>query len=665
MKKIFLILLTVFTAFVNDAMGQQQQPSRFLVKFKNKGNNTFSLSNPSAFLSARSINRRTRYSIPYDSTDLPVTIAYIDSLKAIPTVLVLNASKWLNQVSVKITDTTAANIAYVQNRINSLPFVLSYIPIAMKAGVDKNALPADPAAERMARIAADYYNYGPAANQIKIHNGEFLHNIGLRGNNMIVGMLDAGYKNYLTVRSLDSARANGQILGTYDFVANDTSVNEDHQHGMQCLSIIAANVPGEFVGSAPKSSFYLFKTEDVASETPIEEHNWVCGAERVDSAGGDVISSSLGYNTFDAPFTSHTYAELTGDITMPAIGADFAAKKGILVVNAAGNEGGNAWGKIITPADADSALAVGAVTSTGIAATFTSRGPTADGRRKPDVVSMGVGTILQFPNNTIGPGNGTSFACPNMAGLATCLWQGFPEVNNMRIIDVLRKAGSRANNPNDTIGYGIPDMKKAFLSLVHDFSTANATISNCKTNISWTSKDVSAMRYEIERSVSGQPYTKVFDRPGTGSVFGEHAYTYSDTLINIAAGSLSYRIKQVIDTSVAGLSAGYIDTLTVNLATSCSTTAINPINPYDNLVILQPNPTRGKVTLKITTETSIKDLRIQVADASGRITASYKRNKSAGTSLIEIPSGNFARGEYFIRVYNGNKLMATKKLVKL
>jgi serine protease AprX len=664
MKKLILILLTVFTAFAGDVFAQQQ-PSRFLVKFKNKGNNTFTLSNPAAFLSARSINRRTRYSIPYDSTDLPVTRAYIDSLKAIPTVLVLNASKWLNQVSIKVTDTTPSNIVYVQNRINSLPFVQSYTAIAMRAGIDKNALPADGEAERMARIQADYYNYGPAANQIKIHNGEFLHNIGLRGNNMVVGILDGGFKNYLTVRSLDSARTNGQILGTYDFVANETSVDEDHQHGMQCFSIIAANLPGEFVGSAPKSSFYLFRTEDVASETPIEEHNWVCGAETVDSVGGDVISSSLGYNVFDAPFTSHTYADLTGDITMPAIGADLAAKKGILVVNAAGNEGGNAWGKIITPADGDSVLAVGAVSSTGVPATFTSRGPTADGRKKPDVVSMGVGTILQFPNNTIGPGNGTSFACPNMAGLATCLWQGFPEVNNMRIIDALRKAGSRANNPNDTIGYGIPDLKKAFLSLIHDYSTATATVNNCKTSIAWTSKDVSGMRYEIERSVAGQPYAKVFDGAGTGSAFSEHAYTYSDTLINVAAGSVSYRIRQVIDTSVAGFSAGYIDTVNVNLATSCSTTAVNPVNPYDNLVILQPNPTRGKVTLKITTETSIKDLRILVADASGRITASYKRSKAAGIALIEIPSAGFARGEYFIRVYNGNRLLATKKLVKL
>jgi hypothetical protein len=663
MKKIFLILLTLFTAFFSEAIGQQ--PSRFLVKFKNKANNPYTLSNPSAFLSARSISRRTRYSIPYDSTDLPVTPRYIDSLASIPTVQILHASKWLNQVSVKITDTTPSNIAYVQNRINSMPFVLSYSAIAMRAGIDKNALPADPAAERMQRIEADYYNYGSAANQIKIHNGEFLHNIGLRGNNMVIGMLDGGYKNYLTMSSLDSARLNGQILGVYDFVVSDSSVNEDHQHGMECFSIIAANLPGQFVGSAPRSSFYLFRTEDVSSETPIEEHNWVCGAERVDSAGGDVISSSIGYNTFDSPFVSHSYSDLNGDVTMPAIGADFAAKKGILVVNAAGNYGATAWGKIITPSDADSALVVGAVSATGVPGTFTSRGPTADGRIKPEVASIGVGTTLQLPNNTIGTGNGTSFACPNMAGLATCLWQGFPEVNNMKIIDVLKKAGNRANNPNDTIGYGIPDLKKAFLMLLHDFSTATATISNCKTAIAWTSKDIAGMKFEMERSIAAQPFVKIGETAGTGSIFAAHPYNFSDTLINVMAGSISYRIRQVIDTSTAGFSAGYIDTVNVTLTASCIPTALPQVNPYDNLIILQPNPTRGKVTLKITTENAIRDLRIQVADAAGRITANYKRSKASGAALIEIPSGNFARGEYFIRIYNGTKLLSSKKLVRL
>jgi serine protease AprX len=659
--------LPVLTLFVLFAFQHAcaQQPSRFLVKFKNKSNNPYSISNASAFLSQRSIGRRTRYGILLDSTDLPVTPRYIDSVAAIPTVIILNKSKWLNQVSIKITDTTPANIAAVQNRINALPFVQSFTAIAMRAGIDKNALPpADPSSARTTRELGDYYNYGNAASQIKLHNGEFLHNIGLRGNGMVIGILDGGFKNYLTVKAFDSARANGQILGIYDFVAKDSSVNEDHQHGMECFSIIAGNVPGQLVGSAPKSSFYLFRTEDVASETPIEEHNWVCGAERVDSAGGDVISSSLGYNTFDAPFTSHTYAEFNGNTTMPAIGADLAAKKGLLVVNAAGNEGANSWGKIITPADGDSVLAVGAVNSTGIPASFTSRGPTSDGQVKPDVASMGVGTILQFPDNSISGGNGTSFACPNMAGLATCLWQGFQEFNNMKIINALRKAGSRATNPNDTIGYGIPDLKKATLSLLHDYSTANAAVNNCKTNISWNSKDISGMKYEIERSVGGQPFAKIGENAGSGPAFDSHNYTYNDSLINIAPGQINYRIRQVIDTSLAGFSAGYIDTVTVNLSSSC-VTSVSAVNPYLKEIVLQPNPAYSRVTVKVNTLNAIRDLRIRITDATGKDMGTLFGSKGSGSILIPVDITHLAKGKYYIMIYDGNMLIATRQLLKL
>src|SRR6185295_11454918 len=212
--------------------------------------------------------------------------------------------------------------------------------------------------------------------------GEFLHNIGLRGQGMQIAMLDAGYLSYTTLRSLDSVNQNGQILGTWDFVNRETSVTEDYLHGMQCLSTIVANIPGQFVGKAPKASFYLFRTEDVNSEYPIEEFNWVCGAERADSLGSDVISSSLGYNTFDNASFNHTYSQMNGNTALCTIGADLAAKKGMIVFNAAGNEGTNGWHYIIAPADGDSVVAVGAVNSSGSVGSFSSDGLSADGRIK-------------------------------------------------------------------------------------------------------------------------------------------------------------------------------------------------------------------------------------------------------------------------------------------
>jgi hypothetical protein len=646
---------------------QLQAQSRYIIKFKNKSNNSFSVSNPSAFLSQRSIDRRTRYNILLDSTDIPVSPQYISSLRSVPGVAILNVSKWLNQVSIQTTDITAINT------INAFSFVQSSSAIAARNITSdindkwKN-LATGTDGFRSSNLLADFYNYGLSYPQIHIHNGEFLHNIGLRGQNMIVGMLDAGYLNYLTVKAFDSVRANNQILGTHDFVALESSVNEDNAHGMQCFSTIAANIPGQFIGTAPKASFYLFRTEDFFSEYPIEEHNWVCGAERLDSAGGDLISSSLGYNVFDAPLTaaSYTYAQLNGNNTISVTGADLAAKKGILVVNSAGNSGNDSWKYIITPADGDSVLAVGAVNTSGVVAPFSSYGPSSDGQVKPDVAAVGVQTVIQNPNNIVGTGNGTSFAAPIMAGLATSLWQGFPEFNNMKIIDALRKAGSIASSPNDRIGYGIPDVKKALVQLTKDFATASASVAACNTTLSWKSKDMSTMKYEIERKAPGEPdYKKIGERFGTASVFSTRSYTYTDTLVNIAAGTTSYRIRQIFDTAAGTFTADIIQSINVSLSSGCITTAINPVTAFENDLLLIPNPANNKFAIRITSQNAIPELSIQIMDALGKRIRIINTQKPSGIALIPINISGLARGKYFISIYNKNILIGTRELLKL
>jgi serine protease AprX len=642
------------------------QTTRYIIRFRDKGTSPYSFTNPLAYLSQRAVDRRTRYSIPLDSTDLPITPRYIDSLRLAGNVTIINKSKWLNSVSIQTSDATALA------KINSFPFVLSVTGIAPRiANTNTNKLERDEQPLLLQRendITADFFNYGSSFNQVHIHNGEFLHNIGLRGQSMVICMLDAGFNNYHNLKAFDSVRINGQVLGIYDFVAKDSSVEEDDVHGMECFSTIAANIPGQFVGTAPKANFYLFRTENSVGEYPIEEHNWVCGAERVDSVGGDVISSSLGYNTFDSPVAgfSHTYADMNGNTTMPAIGADLAAKKGILVVNSAGNEGSSPWKFIVTPADGDSVMAVGAVNTAGWAALFTSLGPSFDGQVKPDVASVGVGTIVQLPGNTVGGNNGTSFSAPNMAGLTTCLWQGFPEYNNMRIIDALRKSGSRANNPNDSIGYGIPDVKKALINLLKTFATSSASIANCRTTISWTSKDMSAMKYEIERMLPGQSsFITITQQNGSGSIFSTRsAYQYEDVLNNVQAGTITYRIRQIIDTAAATLTADYIDTATVNLASACTATGITPVT-VDNEITLSPNPAKEKFTLKITTSAPVSKLIIRIFDGKGREVAIFNRSKSAGTTSFDFPISNFASGKYYVSIYDGSSLMTTKELIKL
>jgi hypothetical protein len=473
---------------------------------------------------------------------------------------------------------------------------------------------------------------------------------------MIIGMLDAGFTNYLTVKAFDSARVNGQILGTWDFVQKHIDVNEDHSHGMQCLSTIAANIPGQFVGTAPKASFYLFRSEDAATEYPIEEHNWVCAAERVDSAGGDVISSSLGYTSFDAPIQSHTYAEMNGNTTIAAIGADLAAKKGILVVNAAGNDGGNAWKYINTPADGDSVLAVGAVDVNGAVGGFSSYGPSSDGQVKPDVAAVGVSAVVQFPNNTIARNNGTSFATPIIAGLVTCLWQGFQEFNNMKIINSLRQSGSIANAPNDRIGYGIPDVKKAVMNLLKEFSTATVSANNCQANITWTSKDIAAMKYEIERKAPGEnTYTKIAERFGTGNIFKTNSYQYNDPVSSLPSGPVQYRIRQIIDTALTSLMADYIDTVMVDIL-SCGA---------KHTLLVIPNPiTNNNFSIQINTEEA-QPINVKIINALGQTIREITRDKPAGTISFPISISHLANGNYFLQVFSRARLIGTTTVLKL
>ena len=435
---------------------------------------------------------------------------------------------------------------------------------------------------------------------------------------------------------------------------------------MECFSIIAANIPGSFVGSSPKSNFHLFRTEDAGTEYPIEEHNWACGAERLDSAGGDVISSSLGYNTFDDTIFNHTYADMNGNTTTAAIAADLAAKKGILVFNAAGNEGASPWHFILTPADGDSVVAVGAVTTAGTVAGFSSFGPSSDGQIKPDLASVGQGTTIQLTNNAIGSGNGTSFACPNMAGLGACLWQGFPEFNNMKIVNALRQSGNKASTPDDRVGYGIPNLKSAFVELLKEFSTANGSINNCRTTINWTSKDVSAMKYEIERKAPGETnYTKIAEKiPLTGNILSNHSYQFLDTLTNTQAGTINYRIRQIVDTASASFTAAYIDSIDIVLGSSCITTGIDPINPNEEKISIMPNPAINQFILKVKTPYAIPDMKVNIIDMKGRLMMQSFLSKGSGEMNFTFPINRLAKGKYIVTVYNGKKLLAAKELLK-
>ena len=478
--KSFLILVIILCLF-HQGFGQY---SRHIVRFRDKKGTLHSIASPATYLSQKSVERRNKQKIIIDSTDLPVSRAYLDSIRSIPNVSVMNTSKWLNQALIQTTDSLALN------RIRQFSFVKTATAIGLKANPDKDTiiqkkftetitpLPETIVRNQIQRTAkvSDTLSYGATYNQIHIHEGEYLHNLGYKGEGMTIAILDAGFFGYKTNPAVDSVRLQNRILAEYDFVKNELSVNEDDAHGFQCLSIIAANRPGIMVGSAPRARFYLFRTEDVFSEYPVEEQYWVVAAEYADSAGVDMISSSLGYSDFDDPVFNHEYRERDGNTAMVTIGADLAAKKGIIVMNSAGNSGnlGTDYKFVSTPADGDSVVAVGAVDANGNIAPFSSWGPNGAGKVKPDIVSIGLGTILANNSGNPASGNGTSFSNPNAAGLIACLWQAFQDFTNIEIVDAVKKSADRYLNPHPRYGYGIPNFRKAYGILATERVIRNA-----------------------------------------------------------------------------------------------------------------------------------------------------------------------------------------------
>ncbi len=470
----FFLLAGIFSA--------KGQFTRFTVQFTDKNGTPYSLDNPTSYLSEQAITRRSRQHLHVDSTDLPISPAYLDSILSIPGVQFLNLSKWFNQVLVRISDST------VLEKINAFPFVRKSQPVAasllppptlrrrgklegmMSLGDKKYS--AFPATWLECGPDTNFYSYGYSYLQIHMHNGEFLHNLGYHGENMTIAILDAGFLDYLSNPVFDSVRLGNQVLGTYDYVNLKTSVNEENVHGAYCFSILAANLPGQMIGSSPRSKYYLLKTEDVNSEYPVEEQNWVAAAEFADSAGADIISTSLGYDYFDDSIFNLNYAERNGHAALISIAANYAVAKGMIVTASAGNSGDatDESKYVACPGDADSSLTVGATDVNGLIAPFSSWGPNSSGEIKPNVVSVGEGTTIAGPDGSIGTGNGTSFSNPNIAGLVACLWQAFPGFANRDIINAVQESSSQYTKPDGRYGYGIPDFMKAYTILLQQQS---------------------------------------------------------------------------------------------------------------------------------------------------------------------------------------------------
>jgi subtilisin family serine protease len=274
---------------------------------------------------------------------------------------------------------------------------------------------------------------------------------------MVIAVLDGGFDGADVHPVFDSLRNNNQILGTKDFVNIGGNVYTESEHGKSVLSCIGANSPGQMIGTAPKASFWLLHSEDVKSENIIEEYNWVSAAEFADSVGADVINSSLSYQEFDDAQWTYDYEDMDGNTAVSTIGADIAVSKGILICNSAGNSGNSSFPWNGAPADADSVISVGAVNNQDQRVSFSSIGPTADDRIRPVVMALGGDATIAWGDQWVGTGSGTSFSSPILAGMATCLWQANPTMKVMDVYNAIRQSGSMSANPDNYMGYGIPD----------------------------------------------------------------------------------------------------------------------------------------------------------------------------------------------------------------
>ncbi len=455
-----LFLLNTFLGF--------SQSDKYVIYFSDKNGSPFSLTAPAAYLSPRAIQRRLTQNIPIQLDDLPVNQSYISQVEA-QGVTVLNRSKWFNAISIQTNDTNKLNA------VKALPFV-SKANALNRVSKTKKIEPLTkfdfeaklPSIVTVANRTAGL-SYGLAENQIQMIGGNLLHDLGFQGQGMVIAVLDAGFSDADNMVVFDSLRVGSQILGTRNFVDGGTSVYGYNGHGTSVLSTMGANIPGTFVGTAPKASYYLIRSEDILSESPIEEFNWAAGVEYADSVGADVINSSLGYTTFDNFLLNHTYADQDGKTNLSSKAASRCASKGIVVVVASGNEGSSFFHYISSPADADSILAIGAVDGTGNYVGFSSTGPSFDRRVKPNVAAQGSGAIVASPGGGIGGGSGTSFASPIIAGMVACLRQANPTKNYLEIIDAIQQSASQYNTPDSLKGFGIPN-----------FNLANILISGIK-----------------------------------------------------------------------------------------------------------------------------------------------------------------------------------------
>lgn len=462
MKRIILPIVILF-GFVSmwAAGGSREKKAKYpegkcymyRVTLADKRGTPHSVEHPETFLSRRAIERRARQGISVDTTDLPVSPLYVSDIEAAGA-KVVSAGKWNNTVLVRGND---------EQRLESLS-ALPFVKAVRKVWTSPDSIAPPAKREQLGRIINKWdtvngSRYGHALGQIEMLNGTRLHEEGFNGEGMMIAVLDGGFMN----ADIIPAFAITGIAAVRDFVVPPTTdIFAEMSHGTKVLSVMAANLPGAYVGAAPGATYLLLRCEDNDTESLAEEDYWAAAVEYADSMGVDVINSSLGFHHFNEEKDNYAYSDQDGHTAMISHTASMLADKGIVLVCSAGNDGMETWKKINFPADAHDILAVGAAGQDGINASFSAVGPTADGRVKPDVMAMGNPTAVISARGSLSKDIGTSFAAPLISALMACLWQALPDKTAKEIIDIVRRSGDNSGTPDNIRGYGVPDFWKAY-----------------------------------------------------------------------------------------------------------------------------------------------------------------------------------------------------------
>ena len=432
-----------------------------------KQGSDYSLEHPGRWLSHKSIERRRRQGLSLDSTDLPVSRQYLKNIEKTANGFIhqekrssmewtiIGTSRWQNTVLVRSNDST------LLSHLATLDCIKTSCQVWESPDSIERGLPKIKVSDKWFpwdSIRGEYYGNG--RDQIEMLNGHRLHNIGHKGSGMTIAVLDGGFQNCDLIPIFQKAN----ILGVKDFVyPNSTHFYRETDHGTKVLSAMAANEPQILVGTSPEARYWLLRCEDQQTEQPVEEDYWTMAAEFADSAGVDIISSSLGYNEYDNHLGDYRLRDLDGKTALISRTASMLAGKGIILINSAGNLGMGPWKKITFPADAQDILTVGAVNNDRKNAPFCGVGPTQDGRVKPDVTALGSPASLISGRGSVIRDMGTSFSTPIVAGLVACLWQALPNKTALEIINLVRQTSSQSQEPDNIYGYGIPNFWRAYM----------------------------------------------------------------------------------------------------------------------------------------------------------------------------------------------------------